>query len=481
MSGEARRVASGLGWIALVSYTNRLSGLIATLILAKLLTPADFGLVAIAAMLIEGLRLFKDMGLSEALIYQKREDPVAVQTANTILVGFNSLLFVLAVGLSPLAARFYDNWQVVPIIVVMSSNLVWDSLRAVPRALIRKTMNFHQLVIPEVIPVVISSVVSIVMALTGYGVWSLVAKTVVHSVLGAALLVPGTPYRLRFGIDRAAARELLHYGQFVAGTTVLLVILYNIDRLYVSKVKGVVALGLFELAMRISELPVKEFSFLVGSVMFPTFARVDRSGASLSPAFLKTLRYTAFVSVPMAIGISVYGPPLVGLIYGAKWDGIGIPLQLLALYAMCRSLSSIIHDVFKATGNPRLMQRFVLFRLASIGLLGVPVLMRFGLNGLCLLVLLTYVCVFFWEALIVSRLLGIALRSSLSVLVAPLTVSIVTIRGIYAALGLHSAPPSMRLLASGITVTVMAYVIAIWVVDRQIVRDIRAIRSRVAA
>jgi O-antigen/teichoic acid export membrane protein len=121
-----RTVLAGLGWSAVMAYANRALGLVTTLILAKVLSPQDFGLVAIASMLIETLRVFKDAGLSEALIYHKNTEPHTIDTAHSMLVGFHVALFLLAVVLAPFAAQFYNNPTVMPVVIVMASNLVWD-------------------------------------------------------------------------------------------------------------------------------------------------------------------------------------------------------------------------------------------------------------------------------------------------------------------------------------------------------------------
>ena len=275
MSIGRRKVAAGFGWVALISFLGNFLSFLTTLVLAKLLVPQEFGIVALASMTIEVLKLLKDMGLTEAIVYQKRDDHLALDTANTILVGFNAVLFVLACIAAPLVARSYNQPIVTPDIIVMATCMVWDSLRAVPRALVRRNVEFRLLVVPEVLPILVSTITSIGMALAGFGVWSLVVKTVLHSLLGAWLLRSVSLYTPRFRYDRDAAREMLSYGRVIATTTVLLVILYNIDRFFVSKVVGLAALGVFELAMRIAELPVKNFAFLVGSVMFPVFSRLD--------------------------------------------------------------------------------------------------------------------------------------------------------------------------------------------------------------
>jgi O-antigen/teichoic acid export membrane protein len=466
-----RTILAGLGWSAVMAYANRALGLATTLILAKVLSPQDFGLVALASMLIEALRVFKDAGLSEALIQHKNTDAQTIDTAHSMLVGFHVALFLLAVILAPLAAGFYNNPAVMPVVIVMASNLVWDSTRAVPRTLFRKNLAFRQLVLPEVLPLAVSSAISIVMALTGFGVWSLVAKTVIHSVMGMILISIVSPYRPRFGFHRASAVELFHYAKFIAGASLLAVVLYNIDKFYISRSLGLAALGVYELAMRISDMPVRELSFVIGSVMFPVFSKME--GSSLERAFITTLKYTAFFSIPAAIGISVYGPPLVHAIYGAKWQALGQPLQILALYALFRSLSAIVLDTFKAIGAPRMVQHFVGFKLLVIGLLGIPALRWFGLVGICSLVVLTYAIGFVLELATLGRLAKVSVKKSVLGLVRPLLIAAVTLPGVYELQRVTTGVDSLLSIGLGIALSGALYLGGLLAFERRSIEQLR--------
>jgi O-antigen/teichoic acid export membrane protein len=481
MSITNKKIASSFGWTAIIIYTNRVLGILTTLILAKMIAPEEFGIVAVASMMITVLGLLKDLGFSEAIIYQKRDDQAAIDSAYTLLIGGNVVLFLAAAALAPVVARFYDAPILLPVIVALASNLVWDAARAVPRALTRKNLEFRRLIVPEVVPVTISSALSIWMALSGYGVWSLVAKTVVHSVLGMILLRNLPDRRPRFRFDPTAARELMQYGRFIVGTTVVLVALYNIDRFYVSRIAGIAALGQFELAMRLVELPVKELSFVIGSVMFPVFARLDRGDGSQGRAIFKTLKYTAFVSVPTAVAIAVYGPALVMSIYGDRWAGMIAPMQVLAGYGMLRSLSSIIHDGFKASGRPDLMLRSVACKLIAIGSLGIPVLQNFGLVGICVLIVVTYFVAILWEIAALAKLVGADLAHSFWWLAPPVILPVVVIPGTYALAGLVLGTVAIWQLTVLVPLTGIVYLTSVWCFDRQTVRDVQLLARSVSS
>lgn len=481
MSVGGRKIATGFGWQVLSAYSNRVFGVLTTLILAKVLTPADFGLVAIASMTLEVLQIFKDMGLSEALIFSKRDDPEVMDTAHTLLVGFHTGLFLIAAALSPFAATFYGNPMVTPVLLLMSSNLVIDSLRAVPRTLVRRNIEFDKLVIPEVVPVGVSSIVSVVMALTGFGVWSLVAKTILHSVLGLILLNRIIPYKPKFRWNRAAAVDLLHYGKFVVGASMVFVVVYNLDRFYVSKFSTVAMLGLYEVANRIAELPVKQFAFMIGAVMFPVLTRMQRAGEPIGPVFVKTLRYAALVSVPLAIGLAVYGPTLIAAIYGARWAGMIPFLQTLSIYSMFRAQSSLIHDTFKASGRPSVVLRFAILKLILLGALGPPAMFQAGVLGLCYVVIGTYAIGYLWELWVITHLLEVPYWSTLGSFGQVIAISSVIIVGSHVGLEWLIGRLNVWETSAAIVVVAAAYFALMSLWDREAIADLRALTRRPAA
>ncbi len=472
---ESKKIVGGFGWITLVKYSNDLLGFLTTLILAKLLVPQDFGLVAVAGMTIEALRIFKDLGLSQALIYRQDDVERASHTMFIMVIALNIGVFLCAVLISPLAGRFFNNPDVIPIIAIMASNLIWTSIRAVPDALMSKELSFRKLVVPDVIPVGIGSVISIAMAYQGFGVWSLVVRSLIISIGGMALIWPFTSYRPSFQFDRAVAREMMNYGKHIVGSSIMLVAIYNIDKFFVSKFVGVAALGLYTMAMHIANLPINQFAHIMCRLMFPVFSKMNRDSEILRHSFLKTIRYTACITFPMAMGIAIYGPDAIDTFYGDKWSAAGLLLQILTGYGLCRSLSVIINEMFKATGRPGLMQVFVLVRLGLIGLLGIPALLWLGLPGICWLITGTYGIVLVLEVKKVAGDLKISGGEFMRALGLPLILSGSLIPGVYWAVLVSYGSMGLLQVIGGIVVTAVLYSTAVVLMDRVLVAEAKKV------
>ncbi|CUQ67386.1 lipopolysaccharide biosynthesis protein [Candidatus Nitrospira inopinata] len=475
MAVESKKIVGGFGWITLVKYSNDILGFLTTLLLAKLLVPEDFGLVAVAGMVIEALRIFKDLGLSQALIYRQDDVERASHTMFIMVIALNVVVFLCAVLISPLAGRFFNNPGVVPIIAIMASNLIWTSIRAVPDALMNKELSFKKLVVPDIIPVGIGSIVSIAMAYQGFGVWSLVVRSLIISIGGMILIWPYTSYRPAFQFDRAVARELMNYGKHIVGSSVVMVAVYNVDKFFISKFVGVAALGLYTMAVHIANLPINQFAHIVCRLMFPVFSKMNRESEVLKHSFLQTIRYTTCVTFPMAIGIAIYGPDAIDAFYGDKWSAVGLPLQILTGYALCRSLSVIIYEMFKATGRPDLMQFFVLVRLALIGLLGIPALLWLGLPGICWLITGTYAIVLALEVKKVAADLKISGGEFMRALGLPVLLSASLIPAVYWAVLVGFGSMGLFQVIGGIVVTGALYSAAVVLLDRVLVAEAKKV------
>lgn len=473
MTVHARKVIGGMGWVALSHYANRLLGFVSTLILAKLLVPEDFGLVALAAMVVDVMKLFRDVGMGQALIHRREDVEKASHTAFYLLIGLNSLLYLAAVAVSPFIADYYNNPAVTMVLIITSSSLVWYSIRAVPEALVRKEVDFRKLVIPEVVPGVIATIVSIWMAYNGFGVWSLVVKSLIADIMASVLIWRYTVFRPKLRYDWAIAKEMLHYGKYLLGSSIVMVVVYNIDRFYISKYEGLSALGLYVLAFTIAGMPTTEVGHIVCRVMFPVFSKLNHDMERLRDVFLRTVRYSGLLVIPLSIGVAVYAEVFVRIVFGEKWAGMTFALQMLCIHALTRSLSTVIHELYKATGQTRLVQRFSIGRLAMIGVLGIPAVVSFGMDGIAILLALTYSAIFFMEAYFACQFVGISTGRFLQQFAMPTIYSILTIGIVYFAIGSITPILSISTLILAVAVTIGSYFLVVGYLDKKTMTEFR--------
>lgn len=471
---STKKVAAGFGWVMFSNTLNRVLGFGTTLLLAKLLTPEHFGLVAAAETMIAILKIFRDLGIGQALIYTPRNDAVTHDTAYVMTLVLSVVLFVVAGISAPFMAAFLETPSLTPVLIVMSSSIIALTVRSVPDALIRKDIAFQKMVAPDLLAVLIASVVGIVLALNDFGVWSLVIRTLVFYWLGTFFLWRVCDYRPKLRFDRAIALELFHYSKFIVGSAILFMALYNVDRLFISKLEGMVALGIYTLAMGLANMPVSEFGHLVCRVIFPVFSKVKDDAAELRKYLIRAMTVESLVTVPMAAGLIVYGPLLTTHIFEDKWQGLGPALQVLTLAALFRALSVILHEFLRAIGDPKTVQTMVAFRLVMLCAGGWHSIHYGGLLGFCWLMAGSNLLALIVEMLIVRRRVGVSAIHLVSVSILPTLLSLLAIGGSYWLMLRMDTAPSLLLTLVFAALSAAAYFGLFALIDRKRLRGLIA-------
>jgi lipopolysaccharide exporter len=357
-----RRTARGMAW-AYGSYVGgRVLVLVATAILARLLTPKEFGLVALALTFTAFLDMLKDFGVAEALIIvDEKEVAEKAETAWLVMQVGGVLLFVLVSALGPLAASFYDEPQLKAIMPVLGGTFILRSLGAAHYAIAQKSMDFRTRTAAELADVIVRGVAGVALALGGAGAWSLVLGYVAGTAAMTAALWLLVPWRPRFAPRRDHLRELLGFGGALTGVSLAGAVLGNVDRLLIGRVLGTAPLGVYSLASRLPELLIINLSVVAGQVLFPAFAAVDRD--ALHQAFLSSLRYAAMVALPLAAFMGVLAEPLVLAAFGDQWLEAVDVMQIFTLYALVSPITLVCGTVYKARGRAGLLLKMAILQV----------------------------------------------------------------------------------------------------------------------
>lgn len=343
---------------------------ITTIILARLLTPADFGLLAIGLLALNYLDILSNFGVSSALIYQKADTEKAANTAFVLAVISGLLLTILGILTAPYVAVFFREPRVTDILRVLSISLLISNVGSIHQARFMKNLDFRRRTIPEIGKAIVKGGVSIIMALLGFGVWSLVWGQLAGVTTGTALSWIVLRWRPRLEIDRQLACGLMIYGFNIILIGLQATILNNIDYLFIGRRMGAEELGYYTLAFRLPELIVINFVVVVGQALFPTYAKQQDDLSMLQRGFLKVERYVALIIVPIGIGLWAIAPEFVRIFYSEKWASAITVMQILSIYAIIYALSYNAGDIFKAIGKPGILNKIALVRVILI----VPIL-----------------------------------------------------------------------------------------------------------
>lgn len=351
--GLGTRAVKGVFWTATSNWGDQLSRLIVFVILARLLDPEAFGLVALAWVFIGFVDVVADQGLVAALIQRKHISRMHLDTGFWMLVVFGVFLMLALIGLSlPLAAALHEP-PLAAVLVALSVVIPIGSLSDVQQALLSRELRFRSLALRTLVGIAIGSVVGIGAALLGFGVWSLVAQRISSQLSQTVVLWRVTPWRPAFAFGTREARELFSFGKHVVGFRLMNFANSNVDNFLIGAVLGPVALGLYTVGYRILRLVIQLTSNLIDGVAFPVYARLQDHPDRFRRAYYKSGTFAALLAFPGFTAILVLAPQLVSVLFGPKWSGSVPVMQVLAVVGLVRSVNYLNSSTLTALGKPK--------------------------------------------------------------------------------------------------------------------------------
>jgi PST family polysaccharide transporter len=340
----------GIRWSFVAYAGTRLLGVAATLVLARLLVPHDFGLVAFAALSIQFVVSFTSLGLGPAIVIRPGLDRRALGTVQTSMLVLGPLSAAVVLALSPVAADLLGDQSVVGVLAVLTIPVAFSGLTNFYAALLQRELAFRSLSVSLLAQAGVAAVVSITLAGLGAGVWSIVLGQLVGASVYTGSLIACAPFLVRPHFDPNLARDHVRHGLGFVVQTGFSFLEQNMDYAVVGSVSGAKALGGYSLAYRLSELPSNAMVEPVAQVTFPSFARMNYRGEDFSEAFLAVLRTVAVVACPLALVLAAAADPFVRTVLGEKWLLVVGPLSVLGVWGAFRVVQATVAWMLNSVG-----------------------------------------------------------------------------------------------------------------------------------
>jgi PST family polysaccharide transporter len=339
-----RSLIQGVAWTAGLKWVSQLFSWAATLIVARLLTREDYGLVAMATVFLGLITLINEFGLGAAVIKRRELGEREVAQLSGLCVIFGAVAFLVGAAAAVPLARFYDAPELVAVVLVLSTNFIITSFRTVPLALLQRDLRFRTVAINESVQAVVLAVAMVAFAVLGYRYWTLVIGGVLSGVLSTALAYFQRPHRLAWPRLREIGPSVT-FGSHIVGGRIGWYVYQNADFLIAGKVLGQAALGAYSLAWTIASIPVEKVSAMVGRVAPGFFSAVQDDYPAVRRYLAQLTAGLALVTMPLAVGMALVAPEFVVVFLKAEWVPAIVPLQLLAVYASYRSIVTLIPHV----------------------------------------------------------------------------------------------------------------------------------------
>ena len=379
MRALAVRAASAMRWRAGQLAGVQLIYFARLLLLAALLAPEDFGLLAIAAIALSVLMQVSDVGMIPALVHRHDATPEQHDAAWTVALTRALLVTGALVVAAPWVAALFKEPRAAPIIQALALRPSIEALASIGIAHLTRELKFRELAFLYLPVAVVDLSVALLLA-ERFGVWALVAGTLAGSVTLVMLSYVLAPHRPRLRWQWSEALPLVEFGRWVLLMGVATLAGTLITQLAVSRMLGATALGLFFLAVKLAFVPTDAANAVVGAVAFPVFSRLRHDPAAASRYFLSVLTALYLVLLPVFALTFVLAPQL-EVVLGARWDDTAPIVQILCLAAVLGIISSVLHQYLMGHGDARGAFRIDALNAVALVLVLVPCLLFWGVHG----------------------------------------------------------------------------------------------------
>jgi len=339
-------------WAALGEIASRFIRPLVILILARILTPEDFGVVGVAMIAIGLAQIFQDFGLGKTLVQCEtdvdKSANVIFWTNTTFAISLYLVIFICA----PLFSKFFHSSKVTAVLRLLCLQIVLSSFVSVHQALFQRQFQFRELFFIRVSSAIVPGIISIPLALAGYGVWALVFGTLVGAVARAILFWKISPWRPKLTFDFWRAKQLFKFSSWVTLETIILWMLCWGDSIVLGHFLGVKELGVYRVGVLFTTLVFGIFFNPLTPVVYSLFSRLQSNVEELKQLFLKITKLIAFTSLPIGVWLIFLGPSISSVVFGPEWKGIEVVIIILSIKQALTWIVGLNPEILRAIGRP---------------------------------------------------------------------------------------------------------------------------------
>lgn len=383
-----RSLVRGIAWTGGVKWLVQVVGWAATLVVVRHVTPAEYGLIGSASLCLGLLTLVSDVGIGTAVIKLRALSDAQLAQLNGAAAMFGVVAMGLSAAIAVPAGWFFRSDALPAVLALMSVTLAAAGLRSVPSALLQRAMRFRDLAYIEAIQALVGAMVTIVLAVRGWGAWALAIGAVAQAVAYTVLTWRAQAFPLAWP-QAAALREPLALSGHVLVYQLAWWTYSNADFAIAGRLLGASAMGAYLLAWEFANLPVEKITNIVTRVTPSVFSALQHDPPALRRQVLLLTEGLATLTLPASIGLALVAGDFVALAFGPQWTHAVLPLQLLSVYVSLRSVQSMLPQLLVVTGDAKLASRMGL--VFAIGMPAAFVLgARWGTTGIAAAWLLVY-------------------------------------------------------------------------------------------
>lgn len=384
-SSLLRDTAQGFKWIAILQFSQQILVLIVNLILARILGPSDFGLVTLVTVTTGLLLTIVDLGFNAAIIQKDEINENHLSTAFFFNLIMGLLLCLFLVTFSNTIASFFQKEAIGPMLQFFSLVLIIRAFISVQMALCDRHMDFRKITLISILALIAGTLCKIVLALNGFGAWSIVLGEFLNQFTLVIILWISSPWRPSLKrVNKQCFSDLFGFGSNIMFSNLIGSLSSKIDVMMIGKLVSSSQLGIYSMAYSISSVFPQQINAVVQRVMFPSFSRMQADNNLLGEAYCKLSKFLSIIGVPALVGLVVVAPEFVNLVLSPKWSSSIPILQILCFYAMTNVMGGVLwSQILKAKGYANMVLWMTVIRLIAL-IIFIYIGCLWGLMGIAL-------------------------------------------------------------------------------------------------
>lgn len=358
-----KRIVKGTIWNTIEKIAVKSSSFVISIILARILSPKDYGLIGMLTVFVALSTIFIESGFAKALIQKQNRTQEDYSTIFYFNLGIAIILYVFLFVSSPFIAHFYNTPILSPILRTLSINIIIGSINIVQRAQLMIAMDFKSLAKINLYGTIIGGILGIIAAIANYGVWALVIQTIASTFTMSLLFFHFTHWKPSLLFSTKSFKDLFHFGSKLLTASAIVTIFNNISTIAIGKLYKSEQLGIFTRASQFTEMIAWTINDVLGTVTFPILSELQNNKDELLKVYKKSLFYTSLITFPAMILLALVARPLVIVLLTEKWLPCVVLIQILCFARMLTPLSSINMNLLNAIGRSDLFMKVDLSKL----------------------------------------------------------------------------------------------------------------------
>jgi len=401
-----KNAISGLKWSTTARIGRQVLQFITLIILARLLAPEEFGLMASAMVVIGFANVFRDLGISAAIIQRLEVTDELFSSVFWISALFGIILMFLLIIFAPIIANFFNVNSLIPILRVLSLSFLFSGFSIVQQAMLEKTFKFKNIAIFELSATFLGAIIGISLALLNYGVWSLVYQNLVFSFTLSLLILISLPQKPRFYFSFIEIKSIANFSGNLAGFNILNYFVRNADYILIQKFLGEQQLGYYTLAYRLMLYPMQNVTAVITRVMFPVLSKIQQDNYKFRDIYTKLANSIALLTFPLMLGLIAVSDNFVLIVFGSKWEPVASLILILAPLGLIQSIYTPAGMIYQAKGRTDWWFRWGIFT----GVLFITAFwlgLKWGVIGVAFAYLIANILTFYPGLLIPFKLISL--------------------------------------------------------------------------